>query len=241
MSINVNLLKVGDIEVLVLHKRVKNLHLNVLPPEGKVRVSAPEGMSDDAIRTFVVGRLGWIKRKRESFKTQERQTIRRYVGGESHYYLGRRCRLEVVNTDSKQKSYLKGKTKLIIEVKNGSTPELREKLLYNFYRYELEKVIEPLIDKWSKKINVKVSFWGIRRMRTKWGTCNEKTKRVWFNLELIKKPENCIQYVVVHELVHLIERTHNDKFVALMDKFLPKWREEKEELNRLILAYEKWK
>ncbi len=240
MSINANLLKVEDIEVLVIHKKVKNLHLNVLPPEGKVRVSAPEGMSDDAIRTFVVGRLGWIKKKREGFKTQERQTIRKYVSGESHYYLGKRCRLEVINTDSKQKAYLRGKTKLVIEARSNSTPQDREKLLNNFYRSELERTLKPLVEKWEKKINVEPSFWGIRRMKTKWGTCNEKTKRIWFNLELVKKPENCIQYVVVHELVHLIERTHNDKFVALMDKFLPKWREEKEELNRLILAYEKW-
>lgn len=241
MNSSKNLIKVGEVEVLVLHKKIKNLHLNVLPPDGKVRVSAPIGMSDDAIRTFVVGRLGWIKNKKANFKGQERQTIRKYISGESHYFLGKRYRLEVLNSEKHPRAYLKGKSKLVIEVNANSTAERREKLLYRFYREQLNKILSSLVSKWSKKMALEAPFWGVRRMKTKWGSCNEKSRRIWFNLELIKKPENCIEYVVVHELVHLIERTHNDKFVSLIEKFLPKWKEEKEELNRLILAYEKWR
>jgi predicted metal-dependent hydrolase len=240
MSTNQSLFKVGGIGVVVLHKNVKNLHLNVLPPVGKVRVSAPLGMGDDAIRTFLATRISWIKKQQVKFRGQERQTPREYTSGESHYYLGNRYRLEVVYTNEKLSVAIKNKKKLVLSVRPKSNLLKRERVVQDWYREELKNTLKPLIDKWQKKIGVNTNYWGIRRMKTRWGTCDEKTKRLWFNLELIKKPESCIQYVVVHELIHLIERKHNDKFVGLIGKYLPKWRSEKDELNQLILSYTKW-
>jgi predicted metal-dependent hydrolase len=240
IKISKEIITVGGVEVLVLHKDVKNLHLNVLPPNGKVRVSAPIGMSDDAIRTFVVSRISWIKNKRSSFQSQERQTSREYKSGESHFLFGRRYKLEVIESNEKSNVTLKGKTKIILSVRPKATIKQKETIMNKFYRMELEKKLEKLILKWQKKINVIPTFWSIRKMRTRWGTCDEETRRIWFNLELAKKPENCIQYVVVHELVHLLERKHDKYFVSLMDKYLPKWRSEKEELNKFILSHERW-
>jgi len=241
MSTNQSLFKVGGIEVLVLHKKVKNLHLNVLPPAGKVRVSAPIGMDGDAIRTFLATRISWIKKQQAKFRGQERQTPREYVSGESHYFLGNRYRLEVLNTDENSAVVIKNKKKIMLSVKPRSSLLKREQVMQDWYREELKNTLKPLIVKWQNKIGVKTHFWGIRRMKTRWGTCDEKTKRLWFNLELIKKPESCIQYVVVHELIHLIERKHNDNFVGLIDKYLPKWQSEKDELNQFILSHEEWR
>ncbi len=235
---------IRGIEVLVLRKKIKNLHLNVLPPNGAVRVSAPLNMNDDAIHTFLATRLSWIKKQQAKFKGQERQTIRKFVSGESHYFLGKRYLLEVQYVDGKPKGpkvKILNKKKIVLEVKPGSDSKKREQVLQNWYRKKLREILTPMIKEWQKKIGVEVNFWGIRQMKTKWGSCNEKTKRIWLNLELIKKPEYCIEYVVVHELLHLLERTHNDRFVQLLDKHLPKWRSTKDELNRLILAYEEWK
>ncbi len=241
MNINRSLIKIRGIEVLVLRKKIKNLHLNVLPPNGMVRVSVPLGMSDDAIHTFLATRVSWIKKQQAKFKGQERQTPRKYVGGESHYFLDKRYRLEVIYIEDKPKVEIKNKKNIVLSVRTGSNTKKREQVLQNWYRNELRQVLDPLIKKWQEKIGVRVDFWGIKRMKTKWGSCNEKTKRILLNLELIKKPESCIEYVVVHELIHILERKHSDKFVGLMDKHLPKWRDEKDELNRLILAHEEWK
>jgi len=240
MSTNQSLFKVGGIKVIVLHKNIKNLHLNVLPPIGKVRVSAPTNMSDDAIRTFLATRISWIKKKQAKFKGQERQPPRKYVSGESHYYLGKRYRLEVVSVNTRPSVVIRGKKKLVLSVKPKSKLLKREQIMQDWYRGKLKNILNVLIEKWQKKIGVQANHWSIRRMKTRWGTCDKRTKRLWFNLELIKKPKSCIQYVVVHELVHLIERKHNDKFVSLMDKYLPKWRSEKDELNQLIISHKKW-
>jgi len=240
MNTNQNLLKVNHIEIVVLHKKVKNLHLNVLPPIGKVRVSAPLNMNDDAIHTFIATRISWIKKQQAKFKEQERQTLRKYISGESHYYFGKRYRLEVIYDNTKPMVTIKGKSKMILRVKPKSDLIKREKVMQEWYRYELRIVLNEMVKKWQKIIDVQVNYLAIRKMKTRWGTCDEKTKRMWFNLKLVKKLESCIEYVVVHELVHLLERKHNDKFASLMDKYLPKWRSEKNKLNRLILSYEKW-
>lgn len=241
MNTNRSLMKIRGVEVLVLRKKIKNLHLNVLPPNGTVRVSAPLNMSDDAIHTFLATRLSWIKKQQAKFKSQERQTPRKYASGESHYFLGKRYRLEVIYIDNKPKVEVVNKKKLVLSVRLGSDTKKREQVLQNWYRTKLREMLDPLIIKWQEKSGVRVNFWGIKRMKTRWGSCNEETKRIWLNLELIKKLESCIEYVVVHELVHILERTHSDKFVRLMDMYLPKWRDERDELNRLILAHEEWK
>tara|TARA_Y100000031_G_C8208797_1_gene379909 strand:+ start:481 stop:1209 length:729 start_codon:yes stop_codon:yes gene_type:complete len=240
MSTNESLLKVGGIEAVILRKTVKNLHLNVLPPAGKVRVTAPPDMGDDAIRTFLATRLGWIKKQQSKFRGQERQTPREYVSGETHYYFGKKYRLELVEENIKPFVKLKGKNKILLSVRPKSDILKREQIMQDWYRGELRTFLTDMINKWEKRIGVKAVKWGIRRMKTRWGTCNHKAKTIWLNLELVKKPESCIEYAVVHELIHLIEEKHSNKFMALMDKHLPKWKSEKEELNRLILAHENW-
>ncbi len=240
MSIESCYLKISDIEVLVLRKSVKNLHLNVLPPIGKVRVTAPMSMKKDAIHTFLATRLSWIKKQQAKFQSQERQSQREYVSGETHYFFGNKYRLEVATLDTKPKIELKGKKKIVLTVRPNSLHSKREQVLQNWYREELKILLNQMIGKWEEKIGVKAHSWGIKRMKTRWGTCNNEVKRLWFNLELAKKPINCIEYVVVHELVHLVEQKHNEKFIALMEKHLPKWRSERDELNRFIHSYESW-
>lgn len=240
MSTNSCMLQVGNIEALVIHKPIKNLHLSVLPPLGKVRVSAPIAMKDDAIRILLATRLLWIKRQQEKFKTQERQTPREYVSGESHYYWGKRYRLEVIYNDKPSGVTLKGKDKIILSVRPNSDRAKREQVMMDWYRKELRGIANGLIEHWQKTINVRVKEWGIKRMKTRWGTCNQKAGRIWLNLELAKKPEHCLDFIIAHEMTHLLERGHNNRFKAHMDKFIPRWRQYKEELNQSILSYELW-
>jgi predicted metal-dependent hydrolase len=235
-----NILQLGSITTLIVRKQVKNLHLSVLPPMGKVRVTAPEGMKDDAIRTLLATRLPWIKKQQENFKSQSRQTKRKYVSGESHYYFGQRYRLEVIYKEAPAAVYLKGKSKIVLQVRPNSTMQKRGEVIMEWYRKELFPVAEKFMDKWQKELKLKVKAWKIQRMKTRWGTCNNKTGRILLNLELAKKPQNCLEYVIVHELLHLIEKKHNEKFVSMMAKHIPKWRSIKEELNRSALSYEEW-
>jgi predicted metal-dependent hydrolase len=234
------MIKVGAIEALLIRKPVKNLHLAVLPPLGKVRITAPLSLKDDAIRTMIATKLSWIKKQQAKFLGQERQTEREYVSGESHYFLGKRYRLELLYEQKAPRVEIKGKTKLLLNVRPGSSVEKRAEVMTEWYRFELKKIAAKLMNKWQAKIGVMAEHTRIRRMKTRWGTCNPKARRISLNLELIKKPHSCIEYIVVHELVHLIEKKHNDRFTQLMSKYLLKWRSEKEELNRHILAHEKW-
>lgn len=228
-------------DVSVVRKPIKNLHLSVLPPLGRVRVSAPLAMKDDAIRILLATRLSWIKKQKAKFETQERQTPREYISGESHYFLGKRYRLEVVFEDKPPQAKLNGKSKIVLHVRPSSGLAKREEVMLEWYRDQLKTLLNELLPKWQEKIGVRVKDWGIKRMKTRWGTCNQKAGRIWLNLELAKKPFACIEYVVVHELLHLIEKKHNGIFVDLMTKHLPKWRGIKEELNRFILSHEEWK
>ena len=198
-------------------------------------------MKDDAIRTLLALRLPWIKKQQAKFSGQERQTKRDYSSGESHYFFGKRYRLEVVYKDEAPAVFLKGKTKIVLQVRPKSPVIKRREVMMDWYRKELHAVVDDLIVKWQKKMGVEVKYWGIKQMKTRWGTCNHKRARVLINLELAKKPLACVEYVVVHELLHLIEKKHSDKFVALMTKYLPKWKGIKEELNSFILSYEEWK
>lgn len=239
MSTN-SYLQLGSIEVLIVRKPVKNLHLSILPPAGRVRVTSPEKMKDDAIRTLLASRLPWIKKQQSKFAGQERQTKRGYVSGESHYFFGKRYRLELLYKPEAPSVVLKGKNKIILQVRPKSPIAKRREVMTEWYREQLHPVVEELITKWQKKIGVKTSSWSIKQMKTRWGTCNHKTERVLINLELAKKPIACIEYVVVHELLHIIEKKHDERFVVLMTKHLPKWRSTKEELNRFILSHEEW-
>jgi predicted metal-dependent hydrolase len=181
--------------------------------------------------------LGWIKRQQSKFVVQERQSPREFVSGESHYFQGSHYLLNVIYQPGTPQVILRNKKYIDLIVRPGSTTAQREQVLENWYRQQLKEMIPPLIAKWEEIIGVKVNEWGVKQMKTKWGTCNIRAKRIWLNLALIKKPEHCLEYVVVHELVHLLERLHNDKFTGYMSKFMPQWRLYKEELNRLSPQY----
>lgn len=239
MSTN-SYLQLGSVEALIVRKAVKNLHLSILPPNGWVRVTVPENMNDDAVRTLLALRLPWIKKQQTKFSGQQRQTQRDYVSGESHFFFGKRYRLEVMYKDEPPKITIKGKNKIILQVKPKSDTKKRQEILTEWYRAELYFAIDELMQKWQKKIGVNVSSWHIKQMKTRWGTCNQQKAKILLNLELAKKPIACIEYVVVHELAHMIEKKHNEKFVALLMKYIPKWKGIKDELNSFILSHEEW-
>jgi predicted metal-dependent hydrolase len=240
MNTNSNTLQVGPVDAFVVRKPIKNLHLSVLPPNGKVRVTAPLHIKDDAIRLLLATRLIWIKRQKAKYEMQERQTPREFVSGETHYYLGEPYRLEVAYVNLPPRVFLKGKNKIVLQVRPNSAFAKREEVLMNWYRAELKIVISNIIEKWSKAIGVQTNAWGVKRMKTRWGTCNHNAGRIWLNLELAKKSIASIEYIIVHELLHLIERRHNNRFIRLLTSHLPKWRLYKEELNRFALSAERW-
>jgi len=234
-----NKIEIGNITVDVFHKKIKNLHLAVHPPEGRVRIASPAGVKDEAIRLFVISRLPWIKRQQKKFREQERETEREFLSRESHYFFGKRYLLNVIEHDGPPGVILKKNT-IDMYVRRGTTTEKRRIIMNEWYRKEIKKVIPELLEKWEKITGVFASQWRVKLMKTRWGTCNIKAKRIWFNLELAKKPVICLEYIIVHELVHLLERHHNEKFVGLMEKFMPQWNKYKEELNRLPASYARW-
>lgn len=233
-------IELGDIVIDVEQKDIKNIHLSVYPPNGKVRISAPKRMDLDTIRVFAIAKLKWIKKQREVFARQERETPREYLPRESHYFLGERYLLKIVEQDSSPRIVLKKKEIQMI-VRPDTTQEKKKEILDEWYRSELKRIVPAIIEKWETKIGVRASEYGIKKMRTKWGTCNPVAKRIWLNLELAKKPLECIEYIVVHELVHLKERSHKEKFIVLMDEYMPKWRFYRDELNRLPFSHVDWK
>ena len=230
---------VSGLRVEVARKDIRNLHLGVYPPHGRVRVAVPLRVSDDAVRLAVVTRLGWIKRQRARFEAQPRLSRREMVTGESHYVWGQRYRLNVVVGSGASRVVLRNR-RIDLNVRPGATTEQRAAVLDRWYRQQLRAAAEPLLERWQSVVGVKAAAWGIKRMKTKWGACNVKARRVWVNLELAKKPKRCLEYIVVHELVHLLERHHDDRFAALMTRFLPTWQQCRVALNREPLGYEGW-
>jgi hypothetical protein len=233
-------IRVGGVAVQIVRKDIKNLHLGVYPPHGRVRVAAPLRVRDDAVRLAVVGKLGWIKRQQAKFAAQPRQSERQMVSGESHYFLGRRFRLRVVKHRGPGTVVLRSRRFLELYVRPDADAKGRERVLQNWYREQLRRQIPPLLAKWEAILGVEAAAWGIKRMKTKWGACSIGARRIWLNLELAKKPVQCLEYIVVHELVHLIERHHNDRFIALMDRHLPQWRQSRHELDAAPLAHADW-
>lgn len=233
-------MRVGGLRVNVVRKDIKNLHVAVYPPAGRVRVAAPLRVTDEAIRLAVITRLAWIKRQQAKFTDQERQSKREYVTGESHYFQGQRYRLDVVYHDGRPRVAIRGNHTIDLFVRNGSDTAQRERVLLSWYRKELKLLLPALIQRWEPVLGVRMAEAKVKHMKTKWGTCNARARRIWINLELAKKPVQCLEYVLVHEMVHLLERNHTDRFTVLMDRAMPSWRLYREELNRAPLRHESW-
>ncbi len=233
-------IEVRGIQVDVVRKDIKNLHLGVYPPKGRVRVAAPLRLDDEAVRLAVVSRLGWIRRQQNGFEQQDRQSQREMITGESHFVQGRRYRLDVIEHEGPASVSLLNTRTLELRVRAGTGRDQREAVLHRWYRQRLRQRIPQLISQWEPEIGVTVAQWGIKRMKTRWGTCNVEARRIWLNLELAKKPASCLEYILVHEMVHLLERHHNERFRELMDRLMPLWREYRAELNRAPLAHESW-
>ena len=224
----------------MVRKDIKNLHLSVYPPKGRVRVAAPLAMSDDAVRVAVIGKLGWIRRQREAFKRQPRLAEPEAVSGESLYLFGKRYRLRVVTIDGRTQVLVPNKTRVELHVRDGASDNDRLTALDRWYRKELRAALTPLVDQWEPALGVSARFWGVKRMKTKWGSCNSADRRIWVNSELAKKPLSCLEYIVVHELIHICEPKHNERFISLMDTHLPDWPQRRTLLNTSPLAHEDW-
>ena len=234
-------LHVGEVAVDVVRKDIKNLHIGVYPPAGRVRVAAPVGLGDDAVRLAVVTRLAWIRKRQARFVAQHRQSEREFVTGESHYFMGRRYRLDVLEGAGHSSVRLRNRTIMELRIRKGADRRARETVLHRWYRRELQARLPALREEWEPKVGVTVRDIRIKRMKTLWGSCNAEAGRIWLNLELAKKPPSCLVFVLVHEMVHLLERHHNDLFTALMDAAMPQWRTYRDELNREPLAHEDWR
>jgi predicted metal-dependent hydrolase len=232
-------IQLGDIVIAVSRKTVKNVHLSVHPPAGHVTLVAPTGTRLEVARAYAISKLGWIRDQQAKLQNQARETPRQFIERESHYLWGRRYLLSVVEKETKPAVTLDHR-RITLVVRPGSTLAKREDVMQEWHRSLLHAVVPALIQKWEAKLGVKVASYFLQRMKTKWGACNHRAGNIRLNTELVKKPRDLIEYVVVHEMVHLIEPTHNERFVALLEQHYPTWREARAELNELPLAAEAW-
>jgi len=233
-------INIANITIEVIKKGIKNLHIAVYPPIGRVRIAAPEKTTDEAIRLFGISKLSWIKKNKQKYLQQERENQREYVEGESLMYKGKRYVLKLANNTPQNKIIIKNKKYIEISSKTFENEIEIGKQYENWLREELKEIVKVKITKWEKVTKLKVKSWKIQKMKTRWGSCNKKTGNILINFELIKKSENCIDYVVLHEIIHLIEPKHNKNFVRLLDKYLPKWLQFKQELNDGMLPHANW-
>ena len=229
------ILNISGIEIEINKKDIKHLHLYVKPPNGRVSVSAPLSMPDEAIERFVRIKLSWIKKQREKYETQPRQSKREYLSGESFYVMGKQYYLQV-NYGFKNSLLLSG-NKAILTVRKESTIKQREHFVREWYRELLKIEINKYLPKWEEKTGIKCTDWQTKYMTTRWGTCNRTQGKIWFNLMLAKKTPECLEYVILHELLHFEEKNHTERFISLMDKYMPLWREIKNSLNGQILDF----
>lgn len=231
---------VSGICVQIVRKDIKHLHLAVHPPQGHVRIAVPERVTDERIRLAIINKLSWIKKKQAEFLAQPRQSARQMLTGECHYFLGQRYRLDVVEQVGKPKVERVSGRKIRLTVKKNTSTQARLTLLNEWYRQQLKRMIPALLEHWQSKIGVVANDWGVKKMKTKWGSCNIEAKRIWLNLDLAKKPPECLEFIIVHELVHLLERQHNQRFIAYMDEYMPKWRLHSKVLDAAPLSHEEW-
>ena len=234
------MMTISGINVQIVRKAIKNLHLAVYPPDGRVRVAVPEHITDDNVRLAVIEKLGWIKKQQKDFQEQARQSERRFISGECHYFLGKAYRLELIERNQKPVIKLLKSGRLQMLVRPKTSAEAKQRLLNAWYREQLKLLVPELLDKWQPVVGKDAKDWRIRKMKTKWGSCNIEQERIWLNLELVKKPLECVEFILVHELTHLHERHHNAKFKGLLDQFMPNWRTRQAALNHSPLACEVW-
>ena len=232
-------LKLGNITVDVVLKDIKNIHLSVHPPTGRVRISAPSRLTLDTIRVFAISKLGWIKQQQKKLREQDRESPREYLDRESHYVWGKRYLLRVSEPDQAPSVELKH-NRMLLKVRPGTDERRRQSIVEGWYREQLKNALPPHIAKWEPLLDVKVVRLFVQRMKTKWGSCNPGAGHIRLNTELAKKPPECLEYIVVHEMAHLLEPTHNARFRALMDRFMPKWQFYMDQLNRLPVSHEDW-
>lgn len=232
-------INIGGISMDVEFKDIKNVHLSVYPPTGRVRIAAPARMNLDIIRLYAISKLEWIKKQQAKLQSQQRETPREYLDRESHYVWGQRYLLKIKEEDAAPTVELKH-NQMVLTVRPGANTEKKETVVASWYRDQLRLAMSPLIAKWETLIGVKANRIFVQRMKTKWGSCNPRTRSIRLNSELARKSPECLEYVIVHELVHLLEPTHNQRFVALMDQFMPQWRQLRDELNRQPLSHQEW-
>lgn len=232
-------LNLGEIHVEVSFKNIKNLHLSVHPPNGRVRISAPRRVALDTVRVFAISKLGWIKQQQKKLKGQEREAPREYLNLESHYLWGKRYLLRVVEHD-RSTSIEVQHSRLLLSVPAGTNQQKMQQFVAQWYRNQMKAAIPAVIANWASVMSVRVSGFYVQQMKTKWGSCNHRTGTIRLNTELAKKPKECLEYVVVHEMAHLIEPTHNLKFISIMDRFMPNWRLRRDQLNRLPVRHDEW-
>lgn len=231
--------QLGDIRIEIVRKDIRNLHLSVHPPAGRVRIAAPRHLSDAAIRAFAIGKLGWIRQQQKKLRKQERESARDYIDRETHYVWGERCLLRVLEHDAPPVVQWRPR-RLLLCIRPQTTAARRAQILDAWYREQLRSAAEPLAAQWQHTLGVRMNALFIQRMKTRWGSCNHTAATVRLNTELAKKPRECLEYILVHELLHLLEPRHNARFVALLDQFLPGWTHRRELLNRLPVRHEDW-
>lgn len=232
-------LALGDIAVDVVFKEIKNVHLSVHPPSGRVRIAAPTRMSLDTVRVFAISKLDWIRRHQAKFQEQEREPPREYLDRESHYLWGKRYLLTVTEAEETPSVEVEH-NRLLLRIRPG-TPEAKKKAVFDaWYRAALKDATPPLVKKWEGIIGVEVSRFFVQHMKTRWGSCNPAAHTIRLNTELAKKPRECLEYVIVHEMAHLLEPTHNARFTALMDRFIPEWQVRRQQLSQLPVRHEEW-
>lgn len=233
-------IQLGEISILVTRKAIKHVHLSVYPPGGRVTLVAPIATRIDVARAYAISKLSWIREQQSKLWNQAREAPRKLVERESHYLWGRRHLLTIIYRETKPSVSLDHR-RITLAVRPGSNAHKRAAVLHDWHKSLLHKTLPPLIKKWEQKLRVEVNAYSLQRMKTKWGSCNHKASRIRLNTELVKKPKDLLEYVIVHEMVHLIEPTHSDRFLAILRDHYPTWREARAELNELPLAAEAWK
>ncbi|MFT3893113.1 MAG: SprT family zinc-dependent metalloprotease [Anaerolineales bacterium] len=236
---NTRQIEIGGIPVDVVFKNIKNVHLSVHPPTGRVRIAAPERMSLDTVRVYAISKMDWIKKQQRKFREQERETRREYLDRESHYVWGKRYLLKVKEENRVPSVELKH-SQMVLTIRPDASIAKREAVVTAWYREQIRDAVSQLIAKWSPVLRVDPASIIVRRMKTKWGSCNPHSGNIHLNSELAKKSRECLEYVLVHEMVHLLEPSHNANFISLLDKFMPQWRHIRDELNRAPLGHVEW-